>query len=296
MAIMRLNKDGSEIISYDEAGIPIYIREGYLSFYPEYRALCHWHEDLEFIYVLEGEMDYYINGESITLTAGSAVMINAGRLHYGYSLTRTECHFYCIILHPSLLAGNKKLYEKYIAPVTEDAELDYLLFDVKSGASEILQEIFWLKKDGGDSYELEVVSRFHRLWKIILGSVGEGGSFNPKENMDADLTAQRQMVSYIYQNFASNLSLEEIASAGRVCRSKCCQIFKKYVGQSPMDFVNSYRLECSQHLLQTTNMKITEICTTCGFNHLSYFSKQFHLKYGSTPREYRKKHGQGEEV
>lgn len=287
MVDVKVNKDNSEIIAYDETGIPIYVKEGYLSTYPDFRALCHWHEDMEFIYVLEGEMDYYVNGKSISLKKDTAIMVNSSRLHYGYSNCKRECHFYCVILHPSLITTNKKLYRKFIEPVTQNYELDYLLFDSPDETAAILKKILQLKTDPSPTYELDVISLFHLLWNQIYNRAITQYAC-PRENADADLTAQRQMVSYIYQNYSANISLEDIAAAGQVCRSKCCQIFKKYVGQSPMDFVNSYRLECSQHLLSTTSLSITEIGTTCGFNHLSYFSKQFQQKYGCTPRNYRK--------
>lgn len=47
--------DNSEIIPYDEAGIPLYVQYKYLSAYLNSRALCHWHEDMEFSYVKKGE-------------------------------------------------------------------------------------------------------------------------------------------------------------------------------------------------------------------------------------------------
>jgi len=288
---LRINSDGSEILDYDEAGIPIYIREGYLSHYPEYRALCHWHEDLEFIYVLEGGMDYYINGENITLTKGNILLVNAGRLHYGYSMDRQECRFYCIIFHPIILAPTKSMMKKWIDPITQNTELDYLLLDKHEKMEELLTEIFRLKKNFKKTYELEVMSCFHKLWNYVYGATdimpGEVFDNEKQKDAEAELVAQRKMTAYIYQNFSENLTLEEIAESGGVCRSKCCQLFKKYVGQSPMEFVNAYRLECSQNLLQATDMNITDICMGCGFNHLSYFSKQFRIKYGCTPREYR---------
>lgn len=287
MSDIKINRDGSEIIQYDEMGIPIYIREGYLSAYPDYRALCHWHEDVEFIYVLAGEMDYYINGKSVLLKQGDSIAINSGRLHYGYSTRRKDCHFYCIILHPSLITTNKKLIQKYITSVTQSNTEDYILFHSDDNMAETLQSMYNLKINPSPSYELEVIGLFHILWNKLY-QITNSQSSEANSPTDAELLSQRQMVSYIYQNYPGNLSLDDIAAAGNVCRSKCCQIFKKYVGQSPMDFVNAYRLECSQHLLLTTSLNITDICIACGFNHLSYFSKQFQLKYGCTPREYRK--------
>lgn len=288
MVDVKINKDNSEILSYDEAGIPIYIREGYLSAYPDFRALCHWHEDIEFIYIVDGQMDYFINGKNVTLKKDTAIMVNSSRLHYGYSTNKEECQFYCIILHPSLITTNKKLYSKFIEPITNNPVLDYILFDSDDEGIRILKDIVKQKTSALPSYELNVISSFHVLWNQIYNRVSLQYC-NHHENMDMDLTSQRQMVSYIYQNYANNISLDDIALAGKVCRSKCCKIFKKYVGQSPMDFLNSYRLECSQHLLLTTTLSITEICISCGFNHLSYFSKQFQTKYGCTPRSYRKK-------
>ena len=82
---------------------------------------------------------------------------------------------------------------------------------------------------------------------------------------------------------------QEIAAAGKVCRNKCCQIFRRYLCQSPIDFLNHYRLEVSCHLLNTTKMSIAEICTACGFNHQSYYSKIFLRTYHCTPRDFRKR-------
>ena len=47
--ITKVMQDASEIVRYDEVGIPLYIREGLLSSYPDHRALCHWHEDIEWV-------------------------------------------------------------------------------------------------------------------------------------------------------------------------------------------------------------------------------------------------------
>ena len=287
MIDVKVNKDNSEIISYDETGIPIYIREGYLSLYPNYRELCHWHEDIEFIYVLEGKMNYYVNGKVILLKSGESVMINSGQLHYGYSTTKEECRFYCVLLHPSLITMNKSLYEKFVEPVTKNQGMDYLVFDREEAAGEILKEMYRLKMCQSVTYELEVIQLFHRLWKNIY-EIAVTKYEDVKQPVDHELQAQRQMVSFIYCNYSAGILLDDIAAAGKVCRSKCCQIFKKYAGESPMDFVNEYRLEVSCQMLLATDLNITEICIACGFNHSSYFSKMFKEKYGCTPKEYRR--------
>ena len=108
-----------------------------------------------------------------------------------------------------------------------------------------------------------------------------------KSESNSDLEIQKNMVSFIYQHYAEKISLDEIAASGNVSRSKCCLIFKQYLQQSPMDFLNTYRLKTSCSLLRNTEKNITKIAFSCGFNHLSYFSKLFIKNFGCTPREYR---------
>ncbi|MBE5882712.1 MAG: helix-turn-helix domain-containing protein [Lachnospiraceae bacterium] len=287
MAGIKVNRDNSEIIAYDEPGIPVYIVNGRLSDSVNYHFLCHWHEDMEFVYVVDGTMDYYVNGKSISLKTGDLILINSGRLHYAYSDTRKECHYYCVILHPSLITSNKKLYEKYISPIVSTCEPDYYIFKSDDDITKLILAIHDAKTGSSPSYELDVINLFQTLW-IQLYHRTLPYHHTEVPDSDPDLATQREMVSFIYQNYSNMITLGDIAASGQVCRSKCCQIFKKYMGQSPMDFVNSYRLECSQQLLENTNMSITDICLACGFNHQSYFTKQFRLKYHCTPKSYRK--------
>lgn len=283
---VKVKEDGSEIISYDEEGIPIYIREGDLSAYPDYRALCHWHEDIELIYILDGSMNYYINGKNILLTAGDSLVVNSGRLHYGYSDLKEECHFYCMLLHPSLLTTNEKLIRKYVSVITRSSR-DYVLFGRGERTAELICSMYELKKNPPPFYEMEIIRIFQKLWRELYQFVTAEAGYG-KTEPDEELLVQRKMVSFIYRNYGNHITLDEIAASGSICRSKCCRIFKRYAGQSPMEFVNSYRLEKSRKLLLTTQLKVTDICMACGFNHLSYFTKQFAKRYGCTPRELRK--------
>lgn len=65
MIDIDIMQDASEIIHYDRPGIPLYIHTSSLSSYRDMRALCHWHEDIEFIYVLNGMMNYAVNEKKL---------------------------------------------------------------------------------------------------------------------------------------------------------------------------------------------------------------------------------------
>lgn len=291
--ITKIMRDASEIVRYDEVGIPLSIREGLLSAYPNHRALCHWHEDIEWVYIRSGQMNYYMNGKRVLLNTGEALMVNSRQMHYGYSENGQDCDFIRILCHPKIFITNSILYQSYIAPVLSNPSLEYLHlkpeFPEDAEALQLLPEILRIKKEHPAAYEIEAAALLSLLWCRLLRShpmMPNEAAAKPKE---PDLLVQRDMVSYIYSHYSESINLDEIAAAGKVCRNKCCQIFRRYLNQSPIDFLNHYRLEVSCHLLNNTKLSIAEICTACGFNHQSYYSKIFLRTYSCSPRDFRKR-------
>lgn len=67
MCNFNLMKDDSEIVQYNNPNIPFYLKKGKLSIYPNMSALCHWHEDIEYIKILKGHMTYYVNGNKFLI-------------------------------------------------------------------------------------------------------------------------------------------------------------------------------------------------------------------------------------
>lgn len=290
-------KDASEIIHYNIPGLPIYLRQSLLSDYPDMRALCHWHDDLEFIRILNGEMNYYINGKKLLLRRDDCIMINSRQMHYGYSHLKKECEFICLVFDSRLLFGNTALYEKYVSPVLENRELEYLCLpagyrqsvenETHTEIISLLDHMMQTAKKAAPAYEPELLAMLNLLWSRLLKTsdmMVQKGKTHP----GGDLASSREMVSYIYKHYTEKILLSDIAAAGNVCRNKCCSIFKHHLQQTPIDFLNDYRLEVSSHLLNNTSANISEIALACGFNHLSYYSRLFRQKYGCTPREYRK--------
>lgn len=304
MMDVDIMKDGSEVVYYDRPEIPLYVRTACLSEYPNMRALAHWHEDIELIYILKGKMNYDINGKKILLEEKDSLMVNAKQMHFGSSCERQECEFLCILFHPVLFSGCQQIFLDYLFPVTENQGLEYLHFHAGTGEGQeiagLFQKIAGIRerhKDGHekDSHEraghkLEIIGILYLLWSRIYDRAKTMDRRSGLPEECPDISLQKIMVSYIHQHYGEKITLDHIAASGNVCRSKCCAVFKHYLGQSPVDFLNTYRLKVSGNLLESTDMSITEIALSCGFHHLSYFSKQFLRYYGCTPSEYRDTH------
>lgn len=281
--------DASEVVHYDEPGIGLYIRSGKLSAYPGMRATCHWHEDLEFIHVLEGEMNYSVSGQTVLLAEGDCLFVNARQLHFGFGHRGQECVFTCILVHPDMLTGSRKLFERYVRPLITAENMPYLqVLHGEEGHGEFarcLSEVRRLKDEAPPGYELTAMAQLSGLMAFLLHHVPQKETCS---YTDQKLEIQKRMVAYIAKHYAEPITLDEIAASANLSKSSCIRLFKTYVDQSPFDFLIAYRLHVACDLLARTENSVTEIAALCGFNYVSYFTKVFRLMYGCTPSRYRK--------
>jgi len=91
----------------------------------------------------------------------------------------------------------------------------------------------------------------------------------------------------IQQNIFSNLSIDELAFLNNMSKSTFKRKFKNIYAQSPQKYITAAKIERSQHLLKTTNLSITEIADSCGFDGISTFNRNFKNIVGDSPSNYR---------
>ncbi|MFQ6546546.1 AraC family transcriptional regulator [Aestuariibius sp. 2305UL40-4] len=63
---------------------------------------------------------------------------------------------------------------------------------------------------------------------------------------------------------------------------------RRFLGQSPSEYVNSVRMEHAARRLVGTEDSLAEIATDCGIPNLSHFHRLFRQHHGATPHAYRK--------
>ena len=95
----------------------------------------------------------------------------------------------------------------------------------------------------------------------------------------------QKMLTFIYENYADSVTLEDISKAANISRSEAGRCFRKYMGCSPIEALISYRLQTAHRLLGEKALSLSEISFACGFNSVNYFSRQFKKVYGYTPRQ-----------
>ncbi|MDF2486517.1 MAG: hypothetical protein K0R46_2685, partial [Herbinix sp.] len=71
-------------------------------------------------------------------------------------------------------------------------------------------------------------------------------------------------------------------------------IFKKYTGETLLEYITNLRMERALQLLLDTTVRIGNISYKVGYSNPSYFCSQFNKKFGMTPQQYRSRMLQGE--
>ncbi len=135
---------------------------------------------------------------------------------------------------------------------------------------------------------LVIQSLFYHIWLLIMQN-----TINLKQakNKDRNLSVLKDMLVFIQKNYVDKITLDDIAKSGNVSKSTCLAIFKKYLQDTPTNYLIGYRLKRAVNLLKKSDMQITEIALEIGFGGVSYFAETFRRNYGCSPSEYRQKIG-----
>ena len=290
---LEIMLDGSEKVRYRDPAIPIYVSRGDLKGMTNMAALCHWHEDIELLLPLQGHLTYNVNGTQVTVQEGNAIFVNSRQMHYGFSADGTDCIYICVTFRPQLLCANETIRDRYILPVLTSTRFSHMV--LRRGIPEhrpllaAICRIDGLEREENPGKEMLQLANLLELWQGIYRLAED--RINEAASADGNVRIQRQMLEYIRTHYQERISVDAIAAAGGVCRTKCCQIFKKYLGRTPNDYLNSFRLEKGMELLKSTGMSVTEVANSCGFSNPSYFTEMFTKHKGCSPKEYRKTSG-----
>ena len=97
----------------------------------------------------------------------------------------------------------------------------------------------------------------------------------------------RNAIDIIIREYASDLTVEEIAGRLNVSRSYLSALFKEETTISVMQYITLMRMNRAEHLLRNTSMKVNEIAEAVGYHDASYFGLQFKKLYGMSPAQFR---------
>ncbi len=112
--------------------------------------------------------------------------------------------------------------------------------------------------------------------------------FFRSQYVGADSESVTQMVCrYINDHIREPLCRDELAAYVHLNPDYLSRIFRRHMGMSLKDYVTMTRLEAARRLLRGSRMRISEIADAVGYGNYSYFTHNYHDRFGMTPLQER---------
>lgn len=252
--------------------------------HPKYEMAYHWHSEFEIIRILNGKLKIHLNRRELTACEGDVVFVNTETVH---GAIPDDCVYECIVMSNELLKAEDKFCGGFISELFDHVIVINDHFRKTDGdVYEAVNTVFEVMKNNGCYFE--VVGALYTFFGIIAREKLYKSSEGFSESYTAGNMKLKKALLYMRKNYASQLSLDEIAAVAGMSPKYFCNFFKEMTQKTPVSYLNAYRVERAARKLLVTDVPVTDIAYECGFNDLSYFIKTFKAIKGITPNNFRK--------
>lgn len=228
-----------------------------------------WHENIEILYFTNGEGYVTYDEKVLSVKKNDIIILNSNVLHSFY--TDSHMEYNCLIIDRDFALKNgldtNKLH--FIEHINHDKNIiDYF--------ENICQTV---------SASCEYIDVATAVLPLLCYLYHNYSTTNISEKKSDNII--KDAITYILQNIQKDISIDEIAEKIGMSKYYFIRKFKKYVGYTPIQYINVQRCEMAKILLKEKNRSIKQIAKLCGFEDASYFSKVFYKYNKVHPSVYR---------
>lgn len=256
------------------------------------RIPWHWHEEIQFDLVIEGNIRFQIGSKTYVLREGQCIFINTGVLHQIFPEEGAKGKLYAFVLRDSLLETDalSAVYRKCLLPVLK-GQVDCIAFMEEGGtdesAAKLLMRIWdsFHKKEAG--YQMEIKGLLCCLWSCILKkSRQKTDPITARQRRDMDRV--KTAITFMQEHYPEPLSLEDIAGQLALSKSELCRCFQRVMHTTPYDYLIQCRVRAASERLKRSDERILDIALQCGFDSLGHMGRYFRKYLGCSPSAFRK--------
>lgn len=251
----------------------------------------HKHDFIEIVYMLKGECVHTVDGKDYEVSHGDMLVINYNQTH---SIRSDSPLVYVnILIKPEYvnesLANSENAFSllnlsefKDFAEILDKNKVKIRFFgDEKRKTEDVITSLLEEMKAKNPGHELYVRSQFN----ILLLTIFRKMSLNLESKV---YDVSEELLDYIRSNCTERLTLNQLAD---MCSYNCAyfsRLFKEYAGLTFTQYLKKCRIERAKYLIETTNMKITDIAYEVGYVNKTKFFSHFKSVCSMSPLEYRK--------
>lgn len=246
----------------------------------------HWHNSVEIIFVLKGNLEVTVGSQQHRLAEGDVFLINPCHVHEVMGLDDNIIATFLIPI-PYL-----KENIKGIENIQFQCESQTITPEQRGALDQILQllaEMVQLNNKKGEAYELDMGIRMLAVFSILMKQFrtsGSGGAMNEKY-----MERMLRIITYIDEHYRDSISLQSLAEREFLSVPYLSKFFSENIGLNFQSYLTSIRLKHAvEDLLLHDELPIADLALNHGFPNAKSFYTAFKNRYHMTPHEYRKQY------
>lgn len=242
------------------------------------------HDFYELTLVTDGSMDIEVNGEEHRLPTGALILLRPGDVH-----TRRDgggCKHINLAFHREVIGDMFRYLDepqtyKSMAQMPQPPIVQLPLWEMRC-LQERLGKLNFLPVD---QPHMACVQLRRLMLDIIMEYI-----VPELTQTDGEVCPRwlRELLEKMEDPANLCGDLDMMAKLSGYTREHVCRSFRRYLGQSPTEYLNAKRLNYAANLLRHTDKKVIDIAYGSGFQSLSRFYHAFRAAFQTSPREYRR--------
>ncbi|BBH22212.1 AraC family transcriptional regulator [Paenibacillus baekrokdamisoli] len=251
----------------------------------------HYHEEVEFLLILKGELTAFYREEQLVLRKGDIALFGSSEPHT--TMQTKEGNMSQLVFQIDLrkywdlsTLNSMQHFSEVIRPLSS---LNYIYRDnrdVRTETVALIREIYREMNDAQIGYELAVSSRIKNILLLLLR---HDTQMQLNYNDNRLLGRLQPAVDYVEKNLSEKLSVSEISGLVNMSYTHFIKTFKKAVGMSFTDFVVYKRIKKAEQQLLTNDVSIAEVAESVGISNLGHFYAMFRRFNDCSPKQFKER-------
>lgn len=245
----------------------------------------HWHDALEILLLLEGQMEITDRQKKHLLTPDDCFLFDMNVPH------STKC------IHASryLLV---QIPMEFLSPLLPDIDQLSFHFELPSvnpqvqenvqRLKELLQQMRQLEETRPDGYLLAFNSLLYQCLSLLYEKFSLKLPGHSRHLPSRNQKRLEVILAYTLESYRQPISIENVASVVALQPEYFCRFFKKYMGITYLEYLNRIRLSHIYRDLISTQEPIHMILEKHGFTNYKLFRRMFSEQFHATPSQIRR--------
>ena len=246
-----------------------------------------FHNELELLLVINGQVKLEIAEKSFTLKEDNFVLINSNQLHTTKPVNGDNLVL-SIKIDPSFYYGMfDQLKDIYFINNFVDCQESQQ--EAIARLKQLMAKVVLSLDKHDDGHHFKLGSYLYLIGETLYSNFYNIETSKKDKISDTNYYRLQRVIDYVYLNYNKDISLKQIAEKENLNYFYLSHFIKDNLGVSFQEFINTVRLNEAVRLLVDTKLSITEVSNKSGFSNISSFNNFFKDKFEMTPSQYRKK-------